>query len=92
VPPAASGVRKVIERYDRVEGYCRKLGHHLGFGYCRKVNEGRPCPLARDCWYERFPVEDFLARHYSRAELEAPPPPGKLAALLSILTRLREGG
>ncbi len=80
------------ERYDRLEGYCRKLGHHLGFGYCRKMNEGLPCPLARDCWFERFPVEEFLAEHYSGEQLAAAAAPGKLATLLSILGRVREGG
>ena len=80
-----------IERYDQLEGYCRRLGHHLGFGYCRKAGDGLPCPLVRDCWFESFPVEDFLAENFSEAQLAAAPPPGKLATLLSILGRVREG-
>jgi hypothetical protein len=80
--------------YDREEGYCRKLGHHLAFGYCRRVNQGLPCALARDCWFERFPVPEFLASHYTREELarSAAPADPKLAAILAAANRAREGG
>ncbi len=82
----------MIERYDLEEGYCRKLGHHLAFSYCRRVNQGLPCVLARDCWYESFPVVEFLAGHYSDEELgwAATPAPGKLETLLAILGRVRK--
>jgi len=92
----------LIERYDLEEGYCRKLGHHLAFNYCRRVNQGLPCVLARDCWYESFPVAEFLAGHYSEEELgwkpqagSTPqagftPAPGKLETLLAILGRVRK--
>ena len=92
----------MIERYDLEEGYCRKLGHHLAFSYCRRVNQGLPCVLARDCWYESFPVVEFLAGHYSDEELGwnplaawnplavSTPAPGKLETLLAILGRVRK--
>jgi len=81
----------MIERYDEIAGYCRKLGHHLAFGYCRRVNQGLPCPLVRDCWFERLPILEFLAGHYTPAELDrlAAPAPGKLASILSVLERAR---
>ena len=83
----------MTERYDPEEGYCRKLGHHLAFGYCRRVNQGLPCALARDCWYESFPVAEFLASHYTEEELArvtAPAAP-KLAAILAAASRARGG-
>jgi len=82
----------LIQRYDLEEGYCRKLGHHLAFSYCRRVNQGLPCVLARDCWYESFPVAEFLAGHYSEEELgwASTPASGKLETLLAILGRVRK--
>ena len=79
----------MIEGYDREQGYCRKLGHHLSFGYCRRVNQGLPCALARDCWFERFPVVEFLQTHYTGEELAqatAPAAP-KLATILAAVRR-----
>ncbi len=79
------------ERYDREQGYCRKLGHHLAFGYCRKADRGLPCALARDCWFERFPVVEFLEKNYTGEELAraTAPAPGKLESILEALSRAR---
>jgi hypothetical protein len=77
------------EDHDREQGYCRKLGHHLCFGYCRRVNQGLPCALVRDCWFERFPVAEFLAASYSEEELAraSAPAPSKLVTILAAATR-----
>ncbi len=84
----------MIASHDREEGYCRKLGHHLAFGYCRRADQGLPCALARDCWFERFPVAEFLEEHYTGEELarSAAPAPGKLETLLGALGRARGRG
>jgi hypothetical protein len=81
----------VIEDHDREQGYCRRLGHHLAFAYCRTVNGGLPCALARDCWFERFPVAEFLQEHYSPEELAraSAPAAGKLASILEAAARAR---
>jgi hypothetical protein len=83
----------MIDDHDREQGYCRKLGHHLAFGYCRRVNQGLPCALARDCWFERFAVEQFLEENYTGEELAraSAPAPGKLATLLEAVLRARAG-
>ena len=79
------------EDHDREQSYCRKLGHHLAFGYCRGVNQGLPCALARDCWFERFPVAEFLAANYTEEELARAdaPAPSKLASILAAASRAR---
>jgi hypothetical protein len=81
----------LIDSHDREQGYCRKLGHHLGFGYCRRAEQGLPCALARDCWFERFPVAEFLEKNYTGEELAraAAPAPGKLESILAALSRAR---
>jgi hypothetical protein len=80
----------MIEQYDGLECYCRKLGHHLSFRYCRRVNQDLPCPTIRDCWFERLPIDEFLERHYSPeqlARLQAPAQ-DKLSTILGLLSRL----
>jgi hypothetical protein len=79
----------MIEQHDALEGYCRKLGHYLSFGYCRRVNQSLPCATIRDCWFERLPIDEFLERHYSaeeRARIDAPPA-GKLDTILKLLAQ-----
>ncbi len=84
----------MIESCDQEQGYCRKLGHHLAFGYCRRVDRGLPCALARDCWFERFPVAEFLEAHYTPGELAraTAPAPGRLESILEAarLARARD--
>jgi hypothetical protein len=79
----------MIGDHDREQGYCRKLGHHLSFGYCRTVNQGLPCALARDCWFERFAVAEFLEANYTGEQLAraTAPAPGKLESILAAVRR-----
>jgi hypothetical protein len=79
----------MIEQHDALEGYCRKLGHHLSFRYCRRMDQGLPCATIRDCWFERLSIDEFLERHYSpgeRARIDTPPV-GKLDTILKLLAR-----
>ena len=59
-----------MERYDQQEIYCRKLGHHLKFEYCRTEHDGKPCPLIFDCWYERIPIGDYMRENFDPKEVE----------------------
>jgi hypothetical protein len=45
----------------------------------------------RDCWFERLPIQEFLAAHYAPVELDrlTAPAPGKLVSILSVLERVR---
>ena len=69
-----------------IEGYDREQG------YCRRVNQGWPCALARDCWFERFPVAEFLASHYTEEELARviAPAPSRLSSILAAVRRAQE--
>lgn len=80
------------EEFDTQKGYCRKLGHHLEFSYCRQMRDGLPCSLVLDCWFEKFGVEKFINREFTEEErniIFAPPKP-KLAGILEIARRARE--
>jgi hypothetical protein len=83
----------MLTEFDDREGYCRRLGHHLKFQYCRTVNEGLPCHLLSDCWFDKFPVTEFVERNYSPAEREkfSQPPQPKISSLVELINKARQG-
>ena len=80
------------DQYDDKSGYCRILGHTLGFNYCRIMQEGLPCHNILNCWFERFPVETFLEENYSSEEQKAilHPPRTRMDALAAALNKKTE--
>ncbi|MBN2246667.1 MAG: hypothetical protein JW755_12560 [Candidatus Aminicenantes bacterium] len=78
-----------IETYDKLEKYCPVLGHYLNFGYCRIVREGLPCSKIRSCWDGRLPVNEFLEKNFSRAELGQifELPQNKITTLLTLIEK-----
>ncbi|MBN1696235.1 MAG: hypothetical protein JW881_01865 [Spirochaetales bacterium] len=77
------------EQYDSERIYCRKLGHHLGFIYCRTEHDGLPCSRVLDCWFSRIPVRDFILANYSESERERifAPPRQKTETLLDLIKK-----
>jgi len=84
----------MLEQYDSEEIYCRKLGHHLDFKYCRTEKEGLPCSKILDCWFEKFPVEKFIKENYSEAEISAitASPRPKVATLFDLIEQAKKRG
>jgi len=84
----------MIDQYDEKNGYCRMLGHTLGFRYCRTMNEGLPCHNILNCWFERLEIEPFMAENYSREELQIifKPPEMKIARLAKIIDTVQKKG
>ncbi len=87
----------MISEHDTKEGYCKMLGHFLQFSYCRAANEGLPCSKILDCWFQSFPVQEFIAKSYSLEEQKKifQPQKPKMQSLADILEqaqkRLKEG-
>lgn len=82
----------MIEEHDSRETYCRLLGHHLSFKYCRSAADGLPCAKILDCWFETFPVQEFINKHFSKHELEsvfAPPKP-KISSLIEAVEKAKK--
>ena len=77
--------------FDEEKIYCRKLGHHLHFAYCREVNNNLPCSKILDCWYTSIRVEVWLDEHYTAEEKQKifAPPPEKLSSILEIIARVQ---
>jgi hypothetical protein len=87
-------MNKPIEQHDQRELYCRKLGHHLKFRYCREEQNGLPCRNTLGCWSEHFEVRSFLDEHFSEAQLQAAfkPSKPKMAALLELIQQAQQRG
>ena len=82
----------MLVQYDNEEIYCRKLGHHLTFKYCRTEREGLPCAKVLDCWFENIPIEEFVRSNYSEAEIAAitAPPKPKVATLFDLIAEAKK--
>jgi hypothetical protein len=87
----------MLEDHDQdVLPRCRRLGHEIEFGYCRRENRGRPCRLILDCWWERFDVRSFLQAQLpeeTMAQVEGArevPPPAKVLSLVEIVQQAKE--
>ena len=80
-----------IDIHDGETIYCRKLGHHLKFSYCRIESEMMPCSGIIKCWSDRLSILEFLDDHFSADELEkvfAPPDP-KITSLVNLIQKAK---
>ena len=86
------GEAKMIETHDDKKSYCRKLGHHVPFRYCRQVGDSLPCSRVLDCWFEAFAVEDYIRQNYSEQEIRdiLTPPQPKINTILDIVAKLKQ--
>ena len=80
------------DKFDEKSAYCRSLGHHVPFHYCRTVNNSIPCRKIRDCWFEQIDIDHYLAEQYTESERELifAPPPHKLTSLMDIIKKAQE--
>lgn len=77
------------EQFDSINGYCRKLGHHLQFNYCRGENNGLPCAKIQNCWFEKIPINEFLNNHYDLESISYifEPPQTKVASIIELIQK-----
>jgi hypothetical protein len=82
----------LIEKYDQEEIYCRKLGHHLQFKYCRQEQQQLPCAALKRCWQSHITLEEFLANSFSPDEIAYldEPQVSKLNTILDIIQNVQK--
>jgi len=87
-----TGERPDKDAFDARQIYCRRLGHYLGFSYCRSERNGLPCQSLRGCWGDKLPLEEYLRLHYRPGELAhlGEPPPDKTATLVELIRRAQQ--
>ena len=74
---------------------CPRLGHQIGFSYCRSENMGVPCFKTLDCWHEHFQVEEHLRVELTPEEWEQifnSPPKPKLLSLVELIEQAKQRG
>ncbi len=75
-------------RFDAYQIRCPKLGHAVTFSYCRMENRGLPCFKTLDCWFQTFPVEEYLRERLTKEEWETSfemKRPTKVQSLLELI-------
>lgn len=84
-------VRDRVSEFDGKECYCRILGHHLHFSYCRSLKDGYPCYKVLDCWFEKFDIRKFIQESFTAEEIEsflqAPKP--KVHTLMALIEKAK---
>ncbi len=81
-----------MNRYDDKKIYCRRLGHHVAFSYCRQASSGMVCRGIVDCWFERIPIREYLEQHFTTEQLRVvfQPPKPKVSQILDIVARVKD--
>jgi hypothetical protein len=81
-----------LEHNDGALIYCPRLGHSLSFTYCREEHEGKPCARIVTCWHNLFPVEHWLARHFTKEEIQYidEPPTAKLSSIVEMIEKAKK--
>ncbi|RJR16881.1 MAG: hypothetical protein C4582_13930 [Desulfobacteraceae bacterium] len=72
---------------------CPRLGHHVSFLYCRYENKGLPCFKTLDCWFEHFPVEEYLRNDLSSEDWDKVfenLPKSKVVSLLELIEQAKK--
>ena len=78
---------------EDVQVACPRLGHLVSFSYCRSENQGAPCHMALDCWYDRFLVEDYFREVLTPEAWEAAfdrPQKNRMSRLVEIIEETRK--
>jgi hypothetical protein len=86
------------EKGNEVDAYplrCPKLGHTVTFLYCRSESKGLPCFKTLDCWFQFFPVEEYLRGRLTKEEWETSferSRPTKVQSLLELIDAAKKQG
>jgi len=81
-----------IDQHDNKKIYCRMMGHHLNFAYCRKTASAQPCRKIFDCWFETFDIEQFMQKHFTDEQIKTilAPPKAKVTSLIELIQQAQE--
>jgi hypothetical protein len=80
-------------QFDHQKHYCRKLGHFITFGYCRKEEFDHPCKSIRSCWRDKFDIDRFLLDNFSDDDIRnlTEPSPSKMSCIVELIAAAQQG-
>lgn len=81
-----------ISCYDTQTLYCRMLGHHVPFSYCREPGNRLFCSRILRCWGEKIDITAFLKTHFSSEEIRQglSPPKPKMSSLVELIEQAKK--
>ncbi len=81
-----------VHAYDEKTIYCRMLGHHLSFSYCRRPGNRLFCSRIVACWGEQLDITAYLEEHFSREEIQEAMslPKPKMASLVDLIQQAQK--
>ena len=85
--------KEIVPPGDEYLIRCPKLGHQIYFSYCRHENMGLPCLRSLDCWFEHFPVEEYLRNELDPEEWERvffKPGTPKVQSLMELIEQAKK--
>ncbi|MBE9546554.1 MAG: hypothetical protein IMF10_03535 [Proteobacteria bacterium] len=77
-----------MEKYDRLEIRCPRLGGEVTFAYCKQESGNLPCPRIITCWRAYIPVEAYLKETLTQEEWNRcfnRPPKGKVDTIFELV-------
>ena len=82
----------MIEQHDDKAIRCPRVGGEVNFLYCRSENNMLPCGWIVGCWQRRIGIDEFLANHYSKEELDRifAPPKHRVESLLNMIEQAKK--
>jgi hypothetical protein len=82
--------KNILPPSDDYKIRCPRLGHPISFTYCRSENMGVPCFKTFDCWFEHFPVEEYLRETLTREDWDRAFQPSGKTKVMSILELIEQ--
>lgn len=81
-----------IEQHDDKKIYCRMLGHHVTFAYCRAGLSSLPCRKIFDCWFQTFDIKKFMKENFTDSEIQAilAPPKDKMTSIIELIQKAQK--
>lgn len=78
---------------DNKKIYCRKLGHEVVFGYCRKESITEPCYRIIRCWTEYIDILNYLKEKFGDTfveEFSSRESTDKITSIIEILEKTKK--
>jgi hypothetical protein len=81
-----------IDQHDNKKIYCRMLGHHITFAYCRAGHSSQPCRKIFDCWFQTFDIKKFMNDHFTDSEIQAilAPSKDKMTSIIELIQKAQQ--
>jgi len=81
----------LIDQYDDKTIRCPRVGGEVNFRFCRSENNMLPCRWIIGCWRMRMDINEFMAEHYSKEQMDRifTPAKPKIESLVDLIEKAK---